>query len=433
VLEIKPLTSLKEILDIMGDDMSEIDEATIPLIMMELLPRLMLTDAGKVQALLEELMNSKDVESDQRTKVSGGLLMRWMMLQPELAVRFSMDHSEELGDMQSLNMMGLALMAKTKPREAHALAALLPGDEREDVQRILAKIDSLTDPASALKNLSLFVEMDSDHAAVLAKRWMRTDPVAALAWLNGLPEAARSAELTAAIASVRAQQDPASAQAWIAAMPYGEAKNASRDALLGHSLQNLADETAFEAKLATLPSDWHDAARLRWMNESSKPFADCAAEFQALLARSPYLGNDYQAGHAAEYIAKSFATEHNYTSGAEWLLSLPHGEAQVTAASHLMGPWTEHDPTAASSWVSSLPPGPTKEGAVVSLIDKIEDEDPASALVWAQSLADAGKRKDETQEVYQAWFKEKPLEAAAAIQKLPQDQQQMIFGEEKAD
>ena len=427
-LQIKPLTSLQEILAILGTDGPSREGMTMGLLMMELLPRLMLTDVRTVQAMVEELLHSDAVEGEMRQMISIGLMLRWMTAQPDAAMSYSLAHPGLLGESEELNLMGLMYLAKSRPEAARAMVAQMPEDQREQVNRGLSLVEGLSDPARMLQDPVQSAALERRQVEELAARWMQSDPGAAMAWLDRLPADGRRADLTARMAAVRMKQDPAATLTWLGSLPEGPEKMASRNQVMELALTGVKDEAAFTAKLGTLPPDWHDALHLKWMSTNQEGNTAAAADqITAMLARNPALGAELVAGNASDQVAQAYATQGDFTGGSAWARGLPPGPAQEMAVNALVRQWTAKDPAAASGWVTQLPPGPTRDGAAASLIQQIRNEDPASALVWAQSLSDENLQRKHSQEVFKSWFERKPVEAAAAIQALPPEDQQRIF------
>lgn len=425
---IKPLTSLKEVLAILGPDGAIEDEAGAGLAMMELMPRLMITDVAVVQAMLTELSGTEGLNREGRKILTMGLMFRWMTVQPESAIGYSLAHPAMLEDSKEMNMLGLIYMAKARPEAARSLAALMPEEERDNINQFLAKLEASANPAGVLQDPAKSKGLSKDDIGKLAARWMQQDPPAAMAWMNALPEDQRSPEITARVAAARMQQDAAATLAWIGALPEGPEKSASRARIIENAFAGVKDSEAFEAKLATLPSAWHDGARLQWMSENRSMDAAGSAELlKALFIRSPGLANEMPARRAVGNLAASYTNKGDFDGGAQWAMTLPEGPAQAAAAGAVVQQWTGKDPGAASSWITGLPQGGTRDAAASSLINQIQREDPASALVWAQSLSSENARREQSRGVFQAWFRTKPLEALQTIQTLPPEEQQRIF------
>ncbi len=427
-VEIKPLTSLQEIIDALGADLNTRDDKLVMIAMMELVPRLMLTDIGTVQEMLGDLEKSDVLGGDMATVVSMGLIMRWMVEQPESALGYSLDHPTmfEAGD--ELNGLGLMFLAKTRPQAAQAMANRMPESDRNDWQEILFMMQAVADPGKILRNPDPTQPLRDRQKLELAARWMQADPASAKAWLDGLPADQREPELVAGMAAVRMKQDPVSTLAWISSLPEGPEKAASRNQILSQALTGVKDQAAFELKLGQYPSEWHDAIRLKWLNQNrNNEGADPGAELKTLMDRNPALGEDGSAMELARRLADEQGRQGKFTEGADWVQSLPPGQAQVRAMSSLVSHWTAKDPEAASGWVKQLPAGPARDGAAQALIKQIQQDDPVSALAWAQSLSTESARKATATGVFQAWFGKKPLEAAAAIQNLSPEIQQRIF------
>jgi 3-deoxy-D-manno-octulosonic-acid transferase len=103
--------------------------------------------------------------------------------------------------------------------------------------------------------------------------------------------------------------------------------------------------------------------------------------------------------------------------------------AQNRAYNELAETWAQKDAAAASVWIKSLPAGEARDSAAIPLIRQIRSEDPAGSLEWARTLGSAETRKEETKEIFESWLQHEPLKAAAALQTLPVEEQQKLFGE----
>ena len=427
-LLIKPLTSLQEILAMLGPDGSIEDEAGAGIAMMELMPRLMITDVATVQAMLEELSGTEGLNRQGRKILTMGLMFRWMTVQPESAIGYSLAHPAMLEDSKEMNMLGLIYMAKARPEAAKGLAALMPEDERGDINKFLAKLEATSNPGGVLQDPLKRQGMSKDDQGKLAARWMKTDPAAAMAWLQALPEDQRSPDITARIAAARMQQDAAATLAWIGALPEGPEKSTSRARIIESVFTGVKDPEVFEVKRASLPLAWHDGARLQWMADNTpKDVAGSADQLKLMFTRNPDLANDPPAKRAVHGLAASFGKSGDFNGGAAWAMTLPEGPAQAGAATTIAQQWTGKDPGAASTWITGLPEGPTRDAAASGMINQIQQEDPASALVWAQSLSNVEKRHEQTRGVFQAWFRNEPLQALNAIQTMPPGEQELIF------
>ena len=425
---IRPLTSLKEILAMLGQDGSIEDEAGAGIAMMELMPRLMLTDAATVRAMLEELSGMEGISAEGHKILSMGLMFRWMTVRPEEAIGYSLAHPALLEDSKEMNMLGLIYMAKARPEAARGLAALMPEEEGENINEFLTKLEAASDPGGVLQDPAKSKGMSGDERGRLAARWMRTDPAAAMAWLQGLPEDQRDPEITARVAAARMQSDTAATLAWIGTLPEGPEKASSRARIIDGMLAGVKNPAVFEGKLAGLPSAWQDQARLQWMTQN--PPADrvaSAEQLKLICTRNPNLAGDLPTRRAINNMAESFTKSGDFNGGASWALTLPDGPAQTAAASTVSQQWTGKDPGAASVWITGLPEGATRDAAATALINEIQREDPTSALVWAQSLSNGNQRRAQTRGVFQAWFRNQPFEALQSIQSLSPEEQRRVF------
>lgn len=182
-MEIRPLESLGELLATAEMLRRGNYEAAVPV--MEILPRLAVTDISTVRRLIEEYADSHhDGRSSAHAKAYAALLFRWAMLQPEEAAQYSLSHPELLDGLGELNPMLLAYTAKQKPGVRDKLLAYVPKEERADMEEFLNWREAaagdpaviLTDPWK-LKNLKNY----GDFTA-MARQWLLKDPDAMLRW-----------------------------------------------------------------------------------------------------------------------------------------------------------------------------------------------------------------------------------------------------------
>ena len=424
---IQPLASLDDILTTLNAGGStKVDEMT-GLSMLELAPRLVITSLPVIRSILLELENSASPQGDLRQAVALGLMMRWLVEQPDAALSYSFENPKLLPGSRELKEMGLAFLAKKNPQAAQSILSRLPPEQQADLQKVLDLMQALKNPAQTLADPQLSAQLPESQKIEMAARWMESDPTAAFAWLQALPPDQRDPELVGNMAVARMKTDPVSTLAWISSLPEGDEKRTSRSLLISNTLTGVRDPGGLEAVLAQYPTGWQDHIRLRWMKQNDSRGDQAASQLKSILERNPALASDQPALDTASSIAQGFAGQADFAGGSQWALSLPPGPTQESAAAVIIANWAETDPTAASLWLNQLPTGPTRDSAAASLIRQIQAEDPASALVWAQSLSTPQQQKKQSQQVFKTWFERQPLEAAAAIQNLPPEAQQRLF------
>jgi hypothetical protein len=392
---IKPLSSLAEILTAMGIGNSSLVDEMVGISMVELAPRLVITDLATVRTILEELQKSPDPKGELRLMIELGLRVRWLVEEPAAAINHSLDSPGLISEKKELTQMAIVFLARTDPQAAATIIARLPENQQADAKHALASMQSLKNPAAALSDPLQRAKLSDSQKEELAARWLDIDPAAAMAWVSALPE--------------------------------GKEREASMKYLIEKKVEDMPDEASMTAALLQFPAAMHDSIRLQWITQQ-KDLRTAPAQLKNILDRNPSLGSSGTSATAAQAAASAFTKAKDYQTGTQWALSLPPGPAQENATATLVAAWTLTDPAAASGWLTQLPVGPTRDSAASALIYKIQNEDPASALIWAASLSNEQQQKSQSLRVYNSWLDRQPLEATAAIQSLTPEQQQKIFG-----
>ncbi|HEX2751144.1 MAG TPA: hypothetical protein VHM91_24255, partial [Verrucomicrobiales bacterium] len=190
-----PFTSLEELVLAAGEcdfscELNALD-------MLSVVPGLLATDLKTTERFLVELETSPLPQGERRDLLTLGLLTRWLLQEPQRAVRFAAAHPVLLNDggrdsTGSFRYLAMALMARSHPGAAEDVPGLLP--EGEDADHSLLLIRALSDPERALN------EMPPDNAYSaddIAGRWAHRDPQAAARWASSktdpLPDSVYSA------------------------------------------------------------------------------------------------------------------------------------------------------------------------------------------------------------------------------------------------
>lgn len=400
IAEIRPLTLLQEVLGLIGVlDRDGGELAILPL--MDLLPRLMITDAATVRRLLEEIAadTTLDRNADFFPVATGGLVFRWMLLQPEEATRFLLQHQKGLGDFADMAPFLIAWADRTRAGAGTRLLAEVPEDDREDMGELLHKQVLMADPAKTLSDPAAQDQLNPTEIGTLITRWWKTDPSALLAWRATLP---------------------------------GGSIRESADSSILNSLDDLkGTPEAAEASLANLPADLADRARLKRQtrelseyhhvaDEPSLPPPDPSALASRLADAGSRQALPYDEMNAAmRAINNAWVGGGQFAEAAKWLGGLP--EDQSTSGDYvqnLVTNWAEKDSASASSWINTLPVGKLRDQAAGQLVETIQTEDPVNALVWAKSIGGSQDRQDAISGVYRAWFEHDPAAASQAVQSL---------------
>ena len=420
----QPFHSLEEISNVLGECDIFSPELCIAE-MMTALPRLLMTDLPATHRILDELNNAAAPRDSARVMIAGVLLGRWMIQEPETALRYLQANPELTGSghnsddfLKGMSAFGTVMVARRDPAAAHKLLAeLLPEDQRKDPQQLLDMFDSLSDPARALTSMP---PDKLDQAGELAGVWARRDPAAAARWVDSLVEVNDS--IVSRVAGAWADKDQTAAVAWAASLSSDSARAAAFSAIATTLTDDKEFPQAVEA-LKAMPPAAADSAILRYVaNASGK---DRAVELQIvgeILGRHSADQAIQEAGScAARNLAQCLAESNGMTAAVTWMMTLPDGAARNAAAGTLSSEWTSKDAAAASEWVASLPQCDLRSHAIVGLLNTISEADPERALAWAQVLPPGKGRTERIAQVVRGWLPRNPYAAMQAVDSLPEE------------
>ncbi len=255
-----------------------------------------------------------------------------------------------------------------------ALGAVLSrdgGSSRSREFRMLLQKWAQLDPADAMKYVQDLKDKnaryDGNRAVLLT--WMRQSPQEAIAWAekNGAsPEEREGNWPMSTIVSQLAKNDVD----W--ALRLAEAQGVSR--ARGRMIESLVP--------ALLAQKGDAGAREIAMNETDQSLHD------AMIARL--------AGRLAASDPQSTA---------QWVTSLPAGDARTRALTELVGEWSRRDPVAAASFLEKIPPSPETDDSRARLAYNVLRKDPESAIAWAGSMTDPESRTDTVNKLLSSWLR----------------------------
>lgn len=404
IRQILPLHSVDEILEVLALMNGRDELALVPVL--DMLPRLMITDIPTVRRLLDELGVEavKQKNNETFSIAAGALIFRWMTLQPEEAAVYALGHRQEFEKMADMAPLFVAYAGSTRAGAGDRLLAIVPEQDREKMGELLRKMQLMANPAASLRDSAVLDKLSSSEVQELAAVWMRKDPTGLLDWRLNQPEGEKRLAAEQAILS-------------LATDPKGD------PAVQDKIVSGLSPELAAGARLKRL------AMEIRSSTDKSGAYPEEAPAYAAKL--SAFLAQQPDAAGVGIYEAVTstgqvFLQQKKFSEAAAWIVTLPAGEGQTAAAEHLASAWAAADPGAASAWIDSLPPGKNRDEASSKLIDSIKKDDPPAALAWAQSLKDDKARLPKVREIYTSWFQNDPAAASQAVQSLTPDQQQQL-------
>jgi len=215
---------------------------------------------------------------------------------------------------------------------------LPPGSERDDL--IWQSLDYLanTDPATAVKLAGL--DAPPQLLPELIWKWMQKDPDAAMAQILTLPEGdARTQSLMLAGVTLN-KSDPAAALNWVNSL-----SNASdRAAALSGILPSLEPTQAMNI-VATLPQDGQFLPALGVMHTWVSANPDAPSEWLKTLPPGP-------AQQTAIRAYVSVLSPSNPAAAAPWADSLTDESTRASVVARVYGDWIRTDPAAAATWLN---------------------------------------------------------------------------------
>ncbi len=377
---------------------------------------------GARQALLEAI-GRKDLRrfvsllleaKDQR--MDGELLnysvwSRWIAKDPRAAVEAAM--ALPPGALRNQALQGISSSWALKDPEAAIswITLLLPGSERDLAASNLVFQLGMQNPKRALQLIMEgFTAPGSRNENIErgAALWARSDPTAAMAWVEALPSGeARQRALDGAF-PMWAKHEPQAALAYLLQQPEG----AHRAALMSGAVQ------------AWVENDFEGG--FRWLQENS---THTSPEMLRKMVGSVAVRYPEQAMRLTRFLApEDHATLRSVVErwahaqpdqAAAHLRALPEGPERERFLEGYIGGLAESDPESAAKAALTLPPGSRQESAMRRVAAEWGGTDPASALQWATALPEGTARDGAIASVVQQWARSDQHAAAAFVNKLP--------------
>jgi|GEM_PF-1461628 len=88
---------------------------------------------------------------------------------------------------------------------------------------------------------------------------------------------------------------------------------------------------------------------------------------------------------------------------ADWVNSLPTGDAKRRALGSAIGEWAQEDPNAAGIYLSKLPASTDTDSARERYAQTVSRENPSSALMWAATITDPQRRESAQATLISDW------------------------------
>ena len=270
---------------------------------------------------------------------------------------------------------------------AKALASIhkdLPQEARSAWLGAYFKEWSLTEPSGAASKLLELSENEkgnprewNDLLSQTAARWIEADPLAAIQWLQSMPEG-----------NARSQAESQAAYRWTEL-------NASAASTYAATQNNPQLHQIVAAKWA----ESNPSAAIAWASQlaAARPETQALAQAAAIWAQT-----DPQA--AAAYAS-----------------NLPESESRKRVTGAIATAWAITDPEALGKWVERLAVSASRDTAVDTLCAALLPTAPHEAFQWADTITDETSRADHLEKAASEWLKSDPTAARAAIARSSMD------------
>lgn len=300
----------------------------------------------------------------------------------------------------------------------------------------------------------------------IASSWSRTDLAGAIQWVDSLPEgdnqksaarrlnasmeildssqasallasatspAARTA-LTPQLAAALARSDPAAAISWVQFLPEGpDRSQALRPAFEQWANTDPAAAAQYANQLtdAKQRSDLLKRAIERWTNDDPMAVTQFAQQLPAGKERDTALAlgirglaqTDHQQalalfktlqdpemiGRAAGELMQTVAKQDG--AAALTLAQQMPADAPPQAYQSLVRGWAFDHMTDAGQWINNLESGPRKDAAIKAYVSVIDGVDAGLATKWATSIQDPTERTQAVFGAFERWSREAPQAA----------------------
>lgn len=289
-----------------------------------------------------------------------------------------------------------------------------------DVKSLIANIETtFTNPqlqAEALTNaisslryenpkaaVELYAKLDPAHRTdleSLAAQYANKSPEEAYQWIQGL-DGKSKLEAIEGFANGICQDTCTKAVAYLDKISNPEEASAFKKVIA----RNWAEENPAQALAwsKTQGGEVEGIVLHALITQNLHADPEAAKQYFAQLAPiHAQLGPESDTSGLAGSLAEELVTQ-NPQKAAEFLTTLPAGDARESALSKMTAAWVRADPEPASKWVQSLPAGPERDQAAKSLALEIVAEDPSSALTWLFSIGDSTKQQQSLSEAITAW------------------------------
>lgn len=336
-------------------------------------------DPAKAAAFLSTLP-----ASNQTTNHFSQLASQWAQQDLEAARKWV--ESLPAGQTREQAMNGIiGTIARTDPAKAASMLGDAVVNNRNYYQvGTIAGEWIKTDPTAALawlESLDLRGDIQRNVHSQFLQNWVREDAAAASRYAMGIQDEKSRQQAISSLVGAWGQSDPQATREWIMKSLEGDSKNSSLNSLI-QSLSYQDTTTALQY------------------------YKEATANLTPEVIEKTF-------GSTASQIAR-YWVRHDPKAAGQWVLSLPEGQSRSNSIRSMVDDLGDNDIKGAAEFVNTLAVGKDRDQAVASLVQDLGQQgDPESAFDWAASVSDASQRENMIRNAANQW-KEYDREAARA-------------------
>lgn len=309
----------------------------------------------------------------------------------------------------------LHLLTRSDPQAALAYLETLSagGSRRQAIADIFVPWGEY-DPKAAMKLISENFPADDQSSALsyVISGWSRLHLAEAAAWVGAVQDETLKARLVSEIVRNWRFKSLPEATAWVESLPEGPSKNAGR-AVLQEKVMTI--ECGFSTEVTPGPDVSWKTKTVTTMGSSD--FWNWAIQdpegARKFLETAP---EGKGLTHLAAATAFGISTKEGHESAFAWAQTLP-GEAGKEALRCTVISWAGSDPAATAKKLEAIAPE-QRAPLATALAENWAQHDPATAAAWVATY-DGAEQKSLVREVLQRWTDSQPREAYAWLGTLP--------------
>ncbi|MSU35074.1 MAG: hypothetical protein EXS36_08155 [Pedosphaera sp.] len=331
---------------------------------------------------------------------------------PALAARY-LDSKASPEDRVEVGGFLAAQWGRLDPIAASAWVEGLPaGPARDRALSQLLNAEAETDPAGTIqKVLHLPASLQKNALGMVFRAWQERDPDAAIAWLEQQPMSTLSEAISQDTLESLAERDPRSAARLLLSL-------SSLDRQVGW-----IDNIVVRWAISDMPGAVEFASGLpdgTVKDKALRTVADWWSESDPKAALEFSVG--LPDGEARRDILNNvvrIAASQGAQTAADWVQELPPGEGKDQALKSVAKEWSQQNPKAALTWIETLPAGEVRRDGLATAVGHWAEADPTAAANYATHLTDLGEQARTVEKVLGVIANSDPQRATAWLAEFP--------------